>query len=988
MKKVYTKAIYLLCAGIFFLAFFLLYNHPLTKTVSFFYQSDASSAKPDFPDKALLYEIIKTREPATGTVPSEKLFLARQVQLQKFIAQQQTGIQSPVPGIGWTERGPDNIGGRTRAVMYDVNDPTGKKVWAGGVGGGLWYTTDITATPTAWNKISDTLNNLAISCITQGKSISNRMKMFFGTGEGWGNIDAIRGNGIWRSLDGGVTWTHLLSTRDNPSFRFVQDILYAENAGGPCGFGTPGVLASTVSGVYKSVDDGDTWTKVLGAGFAGAAINAAADLESSYYYTFATLGLINTGGGGIYRSCNAGATWEEIYHASPDEERIEIAEHYLDAWEVYAVVQDETRGVKKIMKSDNADTVPASAVVWKTKILPAFCNLSGATEFSNKQAWYDIILGVAPFFRNPPANDHHATAYVGGVDLHKTTTSGSVWNQVCEWDSRCGKPYVHADKHNIIFKPDPVNAQYFPNEFLIATDGGIYRSTDGGVSFNARNKTYNITQFYSCAFHPTNTNYFLAGSQDNGTQKFTAAGMNSTTNISASDHDGGFCYIDRDNPQVQITSYIANNYFVSTDGGANFTYFPKNDSGQFINPTDYDHTGNILYGGDASGNYFRWTNPAGNGATETVSVTAFNGAQVTFVILSPTVLNRVYFGLSNGSIVQVNDANTGTVKTGVVIRPDLGSDYFLSCIAIDPGNEDHMLAAYSNYGVTKLYESSPGTGGSLTWSSVQGDLPDMPVRWCMFDPRNNDWAILATEKGIWSTDDLNASGTTNWSPTNNSIANTRIDMLRYRSSDRLLLAATHGRGLFSTLIPVAALPVIFSDFRARLNDNTVELSWITSSEQNSKEFFVEKSTDGVIFRTIGSVYAAGSSNSNRSYRFTDKEVVQENNFYRLRLVDNDDKYTYSRIVSVKNPLLRGLVFKILTNPFNDYIDLQFNGIEKGRAAFSLYNAEGKLLIMDFFDVVPNQRQRIYTRNKALAPGLYIVSMKFGANTYMDKLLKQ
>src|SRR5207247_872769 len=107
----------------------------------------------------------------------------------------------------------------------------------------------------------------------------------------------------------------------------------------------------------------------------------------------------------------------------------------------------------------------------------------------------------------------------------------------------------------------------------------------------------------------------------------------------------------------------------------------------------------------------------------------------------------------------------------------------VSGIAIDPSNEAHMLVTYSNYGVTSVFETTNGTtAGTPAWSSVEGNLPDMPVRWVMFDPRNNDWAILATEKGIWSTDNING-GATDWQPTNTNFANTRVDMLRYRNSD-------------------------------------------------------------------------------------------------------------------------------------------------------------------------------------------------------------
>ena len=101
----------------------------------------------------------------------------------------------------------------------------------------------------------------------------------------------------------------------------------------------------------------------------------------------------------------------------------------------------------------------------------------------------------------------------------------------------------------------------------------------------------------------------------------------------------------------------------------------------------------------------------------------------------------------------------------------------VSCIAVDPANENHILVTYSNYGVNSIWET---TNGGTSWTSVEGNLPDMPVRWAMFDPRNSDWALIATELGVWSTDNING-GSTDWDPTNSGLANVRVDMLQYRS---------------------------------------------------------------------------------------------------------------------------------------------------------------------------------------------------------------
>jgi hypothetical protein len=575
------------------------------------------------------------------------------------------------------------------------------------------------------------------------------------------------------------------------------------------------------------------------------------------------------------------------------------------------------------------------------------------------------------------------------VDLFKTTDNGANFNQISQWVAGCARPMVHADIHTIVFKPDPVNAQFFPDEFLVATDGGIYRSTDGGASFTSRNKSYNVTQFYACAIHPSMANYFLAGAQDNGSQKFTSAGLNATTNIITDDHDGGYCFIDEDNPSIQITTYIRNNFFISTDGGANFSYEPVNNKGQFINAMDYDDNADILYSGHEPGKYFRFESPASGGAKVEVTVPQFGSDSVTFVLISPTVANRVFFGLGNGAIVQVDGANTGNNNSGVVIRPDLGAFHTVSCIAIDPADANHMLVTYSNYGVISIYESSPGTGGSLNWTSLDdnGSLPDMPVRWVMFDPRNSDWAIIATELGIWSTNNLNGTNT-NWSATNNNIAHTRIDMLRYRASDRLLAAATHGRGLFTANIPVAAVPVTLLQFKGTIVGNDAWLDWTTANEQNSKQFNIERSDDGILFRTVGQIPAAGNSSSDKKYSFRDKEIAQDKNYYRLKQIDLDGTYEHSKIVLLRNPLsLRGTV-DVLTNPFHQTIDLQLGKIKEGRASFRLYDINGKVLLSITKNVLPVTRVRLEVPTDALARGVYNLEMILNGKRYVVKLVRR
>jgi hypothetical protein len=126
---------------------------------------------------------------------------------------------------------------------------------------------------------------------------------------------------------------------------------------------------------------------------------------------------------------------------------------------------------------------------------------------------------------------------------------------------------------------------------------------------------------------------------------------------------------------------------------------------------------------------------------------------------------------------------------------------YVSSIDVDPADAAHILVTLSNYGVTSVFESK---NGGTSFSSIEGNLPDIPVRWGMFVPAsasidgiNPGGILLGTEVGVWST--ITPSGTaTVWTPQNTGLPNVRTDMLRYRGSDGLLAAATHGRGLFTS----------------------------------------------------------------------------------------------------------------------------------------------------------------------------------------------
>jgi WD40 repeat protein len=158
---------------------------------------------------------------------------------------------------------------------------------------------------------------------------------------------------------------------------------------------------------------------------------------------------------------------------------------------------------------------------------------------------------------------------------------------------------------------------------------------------------------------------------------------------------------------------------------------------------------------------------------------------------SPMGQSTIYLGSNAGHLFKVENAQATPETT------EIGSDDFptaaISCVAIG-SSEDVLLVTFSNYGVSSVWLT---LDGGQTWMEKETNLPDMPIRWAIFHPQNDDQALLATETGVWATNTLRYDDT-EWAPAVDGMANVRVDMLKLRSADNVVLAATHGRGLFTT----------------------------------------------------------------------------------------------------------------------------------------------------------------------------------------------
>lgn len=731
-------------------------------------------------------EWLMTRDPATGLVPRERLLDAARIARDR---RKTSNLRSGIIPIYWHERGPSNVGGRTRSLLIDANDPTAKRVWAGSVSGGLWRTDDIDAVAPVWVNIDDYFSNLAITTLAQ--SPLNPNIMFFGTGEeGQYPPGGVRGMGIWRSMDGGNNWQQL------------PLLIAGFNAINKIVINSAGLLyVATSSGLFRSADANGNFNAAAPPVLNGNVQDVEIAIDGTVFATVT--------GDGIHQFRNN--TWTRLSDSdfpTMDIGRIELA-----------------------TAPDNANVVYAAySATSVDSCLNVFVSMDGGQNWTPRTCpagfgqvcWYAFIMAVDPNNAN--------RIWLGDVNLFHSADGGSTWTQAAN---------VHVDHHAIVYRPGN------SDEVVFGNDGGVYRSTNATNAnpvLAPKNTGYIVTQFYSTALHPVaGSNFMLGGTQDNGTQRFTCAGICTTDEPTGA--DGGFCFVDQDNAKLQISSSQDRRFFLTTDSFAtSTTILPEKKAALFITPSDYDDANNILYFSDGPDTLGRMIDIGVSNAPSFDRITQLRGGQISTIKVSPNTAHRILVGTTGGRVLRIDNANQPGATTVTLL--DSIFNTYVSCIDIEVGNDNHMLATTSSYGRVSIFETKDG---GTSWTPVEGDLPDMPVRWALFHPFDADQALIATELGVWTSDDL-AGAKTEWFPTNTfGLANVRVDMLQYRSSDHLVAAASHGRGMYTT--------DYFNLLKTACPPSVMHSGVISSGLYLAKDFII---SDGTIAAGESVVYHAGN----------------------------------------------------------------------------------------------------------------------------------
>ena len=796
-----------------------------------------------FPDEAIKFYFEQRAYPS-GKIPSNW----REKALREI---RENNLWEGLPKtakVEWTELGPNNIGGRVRSIV--VSPANSSVVFAASVSGGVWKSTN---GGESWFPLKDSMENLAVSSLAIDPK--NPEILWAGTGEGFYNLDALRGAGIFKTTDGGESWFLLPSTQNNANFYYVNKLVYDST--------TSTLWAGTRKGLFKSTDGGATFRSVI-TGQNKGNIHCT-DLEIAYSTPtkiFAAFGLFNQSV--IYRSTNAGNTWEQNYKIDGTG-RIELAVSPSNPNVVYASFMDlQSNGVGKMAKSTDGGEN------WATTIVPGPA-YSGYDNYGGKQAWYNNILAVKP--SNPDF------VLAGGIDLWGSEDGGQSWTQISNWYNVSGYQYIHADLHAIAF--DPNNE----NNVFVGCDGGIFKSTDGGFTWRGKNEGLAITQFYYGAVEPQR-NVYYGGTQDNGTLK-SSGSLNWSAIMGG---DGGATEVDFQNVNTVYMEYVRLTIFKSTDGGATFhkamTGMPVGtgfwdgikDRTLFISPFVMDPNNPKIL---VAGTYRIWKTTNGAASWTAISEdltgdgTGSNGAKISALAIAPGNSNVIYAGCSNGKAqVTTDNGNVwNDISSGL---PNL----YCTGISVLKNHPEVALFSFSGfYAGKKVYKT---TDYGASWTNISGNLPNIPVNDVLLYPENENIAFAGTDLGVFVTLD----GGTSWTKLDEKMPNVAVFDLVYREHDNSLFAFTHGRGVFRADItnltavnsPVKNLPeklALSQNYPNPFNPNThINFTLPTNG-------FVTLEIFNALGQKIETLVQQNLEAGNHTVEFNGRELTSGTYIYRL-----------------------------------------------------------------------------------------------------------
>ena len=714
-------------------------------------------------------------------------------------APQFAGIASP--GQEWKFIGPTNLetppdmfcfgigpcNGRVNAVAFDPQNAF--VIYAGGAAGGLWKSTDAGDT---WAWCSSNWPQLAVNCIAIDPTNTNTI--YVGLGDFHGSLPGSYG--IMKSTDGGITWNEIAtSSMGQVSVNSLlidpvkPSVLLA------------GSYAFSGGNLYRSIDGGKSWTPTISSQSGDSLLLSA--LSSTVSNGKATLYALL---GGTYAasspsrlmiSTDDGATW----HPSPGP--LSPNNQYLPAL-CLAISPTNPKNLYILDSQDQALYVSTDGGLnWvdESANLPTGGTLFKIPTYNFSQSTYDYHLTCGTHVKGNTKSD---ALYLGEIDLQESLDQGKTWQSIGgpTWLPPSQGGITHNDQHAMAICPTD------PNLALFSNDGGVYQLNynlaSGLNSVKSLNQGLGNTMFYKIACHPTNASTVMGGAQDNATP-FTSDLYNW---LNCTSGDGGGCAINQSNPSIAYGTAENLYMYRTTDGWKTSSYInPPLQAGEvapFVATVVIDPSNpNLMYTG--TNFLYRWDESTQTWGAD-VGNTDFSygyGGQILAIAFAPSDSRFIYVGTASSYISMSTDhGGTFIQLPNPVLAP-------ISSISVSPSNASDILIGYSYHGVSHLYRCPNTTSkSSIVFQNVSGSgitsLPDASLNAIArdIDDPENTWYV-ATDVGIFQTTN---AGTT-WSNTSYmyGLPDVVINDLVAVPGTRYLNAGTYGRGMWHLPLPVGGI---------------------------------------------------------------------------------------------------------------------------------------------------------------------------------------
>lgn len=731
-------------------------------------------------------EMNRSRLNPDGNPADPSIFMG---ELKKVRAEKAASEQLKT-GTGWSPVGPINKPpsanssyshgmGRINCIAFHPTNPD--IYWIGVAQGGVWKTTD---GGTTYTPLTDNLPILRVSDIAVNPKNPDNIFIaacdyaYIGVAldTDYRKRHTHYGIGVYKTTDGGITWTPTGLQYDQSELdkTLIRRIFYHPTQEGV-------LLAGGVSGIFKSLDDGDTWTLIHN--------DIIWDIEQDFNngnVIYATTGTIRSVSGNpatMIKSTDFGNTWTTMNTGWPTDfsiGRTEIGLTPQSSDYVYVIAADPEGSFYALYRSTDAGTT------WQTRTTTS----ASGNILEASQGWYDLAILVDPRDKE--------RVFIGGLDMQVSENGGTTWTQSSFWVMSSDDFTLHADHHQ--YKYNPVDQKYYA-----CHDGGVARTSeilpgsrnDGkwATRWEERSNGMIITSFYRIGLCEMFPGYVVGGAQDNST--FYNRNGNWINFIGG---DGMDCMINPDNPNIVYGSSQYGSLSRSDNGAGSTRYISPSGFGsnscEWTTPIIQDlNNPNIIY---TANNQIWKSNTMGNSWTQISNLPMAAGSS------RPLKINALALYPKNGTAIyaaqrihyEYNQPSRiwRTLDSGAHwqdVTAGLPDSLYFTSIAIDAA--DSLTAWVTCGGFLEGQKVYRTTDGGATWQNLSLNLPNIPVNVVVFQENDdNDIIYIGTDAGVYY---YTAAGNT-WQLYSNLLPNVIVSDLEIHEPTRKLYAGTFGRGIW------------------------------------------------------------------------------------------------------------------------------------------------------------------------------------------------